>query len=328
MNMDKESVLSAITSFSSQNLITQAEVVHAFEAGRKKDISTLTRDLGLSEVLYFIGGFIVFVGVAVLIWQNWSSLNIFTKILATLGFGIAAYLIGVLLHKEEKYGAVSYAFHLIAALVIPLGLGVVFDQVGFNTSSAGIQSLIAGVLLAMYISSYFVFKKPIFTFFSIAYATWFFFSFTNFLIGTNPYFADIKFYEYRFLLVGLSYVSLGYYFSSTSQKDLKGALYGFGVLFFLGAALGLGGWKPSQDVIWEVIYPGLLFAVLFLSVYLKSKSFLTFGTLFLMIYILKITGEYFSGTLGWPISLMICGITLIGTGYYAFNLNKKYFSAH
>jgi len=38
----------------------------------------------------------------------------------------------------------------------------------------------------------------------------------------------------------------------------------------------------------------------------------------------KMTQEYFTGTFGWPISLMICGITLIGIGYYAFKLNKKY----
>ncbi len=328
MNVNKESILSSITALSSHNLVTKDEVIRAYEGGRKDNTSSLTRDLGLSEVLYFIGGFIVFVGVAVLIWQNWSSLNTFTKILATLVIGVASYFVGVLLHKEEKYGAVSYAFHLIAALVIPLGLGVVFDQAGYNTSGTGTQSLIAGISLTMYISSYFVFKKPIFTFFSIVYTTWFFFAFTNFLIGANPYFADIKFYEYRFLLVGLSYVNLGYYFSSTSQKDLKGTLYSFGVLFFLGAALALGGWKPSQNVVWEAIYPGLLFGVLFLSVYLKSKSFLTFGTTFLMIYIFKLTAEYFSGTLGWPLSLMICGIALIGIGYYAFNLNKKYLSVH
>ena len=324
--MEKQELLSTVTSLSKQNLISKDELIQAFENGREKKSSALTKDMGISEVLYFIGGFIVFVGIAVLIYQNWSTLNSFTKILTTLGFGTVAYFVGVLLNKEERYGAVGYAFHLIGALVIPLGLGVTFDQAGFNASTPGTQSLIAGILFAMYISSYFVFKKPIFTFFSIAYATWSFFALTSFLIGSNPYFADIKFYEYRFLMVGISYLCLGYYLSFTEQKELSGALYGFGTLFSLGAALALGGWKPSQDVLWEVIFPGLVFVILFLSVHLKSKAFLTFGTIFLMVYILKITGEYFSGTLGWPLSLMICGIALIGIGYYAFSLNKKYLS--
>jgi len=325
--MDKQQLLSSIAELSSQNLITKDEVLQAFENEKEEKSNTLARKLGVSEVLYFIGGFIVFIGIAILIGQNWSTLNSFTRILVTLGFGIVSYLIGVLFNKEEKYGAVGYAFHLIAALVIPLGLSIVLDEAGYNNTSSVAQSFIAGVLFVMYLASFLVFKKPIFTFFTIAYATWFFFSFTNFFIGSNPYFADIKFYEYRFLLIGLSYLFLGYYFSSTEQRDLTGALYGFGNLFFLGAALALGGWKPSQSIFWEMLFPGLVFAVLLLSVRLKSKSFLTFGTIFLMVYILKITGEYFSGTLGWPLSLMVCGIVLIGIGYYAFTLNRKYLSS-
>lgn len=326
--MDKQTVLSSITSLSSQNFITQNEIIQAYEAGKgtEKRSYSLTSEVGLSEVLYIIGGLIVFVGIAVLIGQNWNTLGAFTKILTTLGFGIAAYFIGVILNKEDKYGAVGYAFHLIAALVIPLGLSITLNQAGFNPTGFGTQSFIAGALFAMYISSYFVFKKPIFTFFSIAYATWFFFAFTNFLIGSNPYFADIKFYEYRFLMVGLTYFCFGYYLSFTEQKELTSGLYGFGSLFFLGAAFALGGWTPSQNVLWEVLFPGLVFIILFLSVHFKNKASLTLGTIYLMIYILKITGEYFSGTLGWPLSLVISGISLIGTGYYAFTLNKKYLS--
>lgn len=326
--MDKHTLLTSITELSSQNLVTKDEVVRAFEIGRKDKASgsLLTKDMGLAEVLYFIGGFIVFIGISVLVSQNWTTLNPLAKILVTFGFGLVAYYVGVLLNKEEKYGAVGYAFHLIAALVLPIGLYVIFDQAGFTTSSAAIQSLISGILVAMYLSSYAVFKKPIFTFFSIAYASWFFFSFVYFLIGENRIFSTSEFFEYMFLVLGASYLFLGYYFASTVQKELTGPLYAFGTLFGLGAMLALGGWQPSQKVFWELVFPMAVSGILYLSVQLKSKSFLTFGTLYLMAYILKITGEYFSGTLGWPFSLILCGISLIGIGYYAFTINKKYIS--
>ncbi len=324
--MDKESILSTITTMSSQNLLTKDEVVSAYERGKDKKVGSLTREVGISEVLYFIGGFIVFIGIAILVFQNWNSLNAFTKILVTLGFGIASYIVGVLFNKEEKYGAVGLAFHLIAALVIPLGLNIAFDQAGFDPGYPFMQSLITGIVFIMYLISFFVFKKTIFTLFSIMYATWFFFNFTNFLIGPNPYFTNMKFHEYRFLFVGLSYLFLGYYFSFTEQKALTEPLYSFGTLFFLGAALVLGGWQPSQNIFWELAFPLIVFSILLLSVKLKSKAFLTWGTIFLMLYILKITGEYFSGTLGWPLSLMVAGISLIGVGYYAFTMKKKYLS--
>ena len=78
---------------------------------------------------------------------------------------------------------------------------------------------------------------------------------------------------------------------------------------------------------WELIYPGLVFGALFLSVHIKSKAFLTWGTLFLMAYILKITSEYFSSGLGWPLALVIAGLAMIGVGYMSLSLKKKYLSA-
>ena len=152
-----------------------------------------------------------------------------------------------------------------------------------------------------------------------------FFSFTSLLVGSNPHF-DWEFSAYRVLCTGLVYALLGYYFTQTPQRALTGALYGFGVLFFLGAALALGDWKPNQNAFWELIFPGLVFGVMFLSVYLKSRAFLTFGSIYLMVYILKITAEYFADSLGWPLALVLTGLGLIAIGYLHFNLKKKYLS--
>ena len=64
--------------------------------------------------------------------------------------------------------------------------------------------------------------------------------------------------------------------------------------------------------------------IIFLSIYVKNKAFLVFGSMFLMGYILKITSEYFAQSLGWPLALVIAGLALIATGYFSFYLNKKY----
>jgi hypothetical protein len=209
-------------------------------------------------------------------------------------------------------------------MVTPIGIGVIFYLAGFDTGSAGVQSLISLILFLAYLASYHVFKKDIFIFFSIIFGTWLFFAFTNMLVA--GYYQSEKLYEYRILITGLSYLLLGYYFSEQNKSGLKSFLYGFGVLGFLGAALALGGWHPAQNVFWEAIFPFLVFGVLFLSVYLKSNSFLVFGSLFLMGYILKLTSEYFSQSLGWPLALVIAGFFLIAIGYGSFYLKRKYIS--
>lgn len=324
----KDEILVYIKSLAEQKVLTREELDSAYDSGGgvRSDV-VMTKKLGIAEILYYIGGGIVFLGIAIFLSQNWSTLGFGTKVLATLGAGVAAYIVGVLFSRDERTETVGSAFYLISALVMPIGLHVVFDNAGLDANSYGSQTFISGILLAMYALSYVVFRKNVFTLFSILFGTWLFFSLTSYMIGGGPYFESWKFYEYRVLVAGISYMLLGYAFSKNERAPLSNFLYGFGILGFLGAALTLGGWEPNQNVFWELIYPGLIFGALFLSVYIKSKSFLTWGTLFLMAYIIKITSEYFSSGLGWPLALVIAGLSMIGVGYMSLSLKKKYMSA-
>ena len=215
-----------------------------YDEGAGGDI-ILTKKLGIAEILYYIGGAIVFLGIAILVWQNWSTLSFPTRLIATLGAAVGAYIIGFIFSREEKFETIGDAFYLISALVLPIGLYVIFDNAGFDTGSAGIQSFISGIALALFLLSYVAFRKNIFTLFSIIFGTWFFFALTNFMVAGNPIF-DWNFFEYRTLVVGLSYLLVGYAFGKTARAPLSGFLYGFGILGFLGAALTLGGWSPRK----------------------------------------------------------------------------------
>ena len=62
--------------------------------------------------------------------------------------------------------------------------------------------------------------------------------------------------------------------------------------------------------------------MLYLSVHLRSKALLTFGSLFLGAYLAKITGEYFSDSMGWPLALAVLGLLLMGVGFLAFRLKR------
>jgi hypothetical protein len=320
--MEKNEILQYIRTSAAQKIITREEVFEAYDEGAGKDI-VLTKKLGIAEILYYIGGAIVFLGIAILVGQNWSTLSFLTKLIATLGAAIAAYIVGWIFSRDAKTETVGGAFYLISALVLPIGLYVLLYNAGLDTGTAATQSLISGISFGIFLLSYAIFRKHIFTLFSIIFGTWFFFNLTNFMVGGNPIF-DWHFAAYRTLAVGLSYILIGYAFAKGEKASLSGFLYGFGILGFLGAALALGGWSPEENIFWETVFPILAFATLFVSVHLKSKSFLTFGALFLMAYILKITGEYFSHDLGWPLALVLAGLLLIAVGYLYVYLRKKY----
>lgn len=323
----KEEILQYIRKLAEQKVISRNELIEAFDSGShvKQDIA-YTKKFGVAEILYYIGGAIVFLGILILLWQNWSTLGFATKVLATLGSGIAAYFVGLIFSRNERTETLDVAFYLISALVTPIGLWIIFDNAGFDTSSYALQSLISGILLLTYLLSLFVLRKNIFALFSILFGTWLFFSLTGWMAG-GASLNDFGLYMYSVLVVGIAYILMGYSFSKSMRASLSGFLYNFGILGVLGSAFALGGWEPKQNVIWELIYPILVFGALFLSVHIKSSAFLTWGTLFLMAYILKITAEYFSTGLGWPLALVIAGLAMIGAGYMFFSIKKKYFSS-
>jgi hypothetical protein len=323
----KEEALQYVQSLGAEHVVTSEELLSAFNAGSGNPSLPASKKVGVTEILSYIGGGIVFLGISILIGQNWSTFGFGTKVLATFGSGIAAYLVGLMFSREERTETVGAAFYLISALVLPIGLYVILNNAGFDANSYASQCIMSTILLGTYFLSYYVFRKNLFVLFSILFGTWLFFSLTSYLVGNGFYSDDMqKFYEYRFLVTGLSYILLGYNFSKTVRASLTGFLYGFGILGVLGAAMTLGGWKPNQDIFWELIYPFLVFGAIFLSISLKSKAFLTWGTIFLMGYILKITSEYFSEGLGWPLALVIAGLAMIGIGYESVSLRKKYLS--
>jgi hypothetical protein len=324
--MDKQRLLEEVRQMSATGQLSQAEVLAAFASVPVPGQGSAAKNLTISEILYYIGGAIVFLGICVLCYQNWDSFNSFLRIFITLGSCLASFVIAVLLNRYENLKKPSDAFFLLFGMLAPLGVGVVFNEAGFDLSSNILWVAAFAMLTAVFFGVFWYFKQQtILLFFSIAFATILFHYIIAWLVGQNLNIADYpKVWEYQILVIGLVYMLVGSFLSSTPQKLLTGVLHGFGSLFFLGAALALGGWQPNQNAFWELIYPLVVFGMIFLSVYVKSKAFLVFGTIFLIVYILKLTGEYFTSGLGWPLALVVAGLVIMVVGYYAVKINKQY----
>ena len=323
--MDKLTLLEEIRQLAAAGEITEAEVATAFREGSGGlGDEVADRQSLYSRVLYFIGGGVIFMGIVAFIAQIWDDIGAAMHVVVTLGSGLAAYISGVLLSWHGRVGAAGPAFFLIAALVLPLGMAVTMDEAGLDPERLGLQSLIALVLLGAFLGAYLLFRATSLLVYVIGFGTWAFFAITGFIVGPNPRFDEAEFFEYRLLVVGLVFMVLAWAFSDTERNGLSNPLYAFGSLAFLGSALALGGWKPSQNVFWELAFPGLVFGVLYLAVHVKSMALLTFGSIFLGAYLAKITGEYFSDSLGWPLALVLVGLMLMGVGYLTFRLKRTY----
>lgn len=324
----KIEALEYVEKIGKNNILSRSELTGAYDRGANLVVENETsepvrRKPNIAEIISYIGGAIVFVGVAILVGQNWDSMDFIAKVLATLGIGAIAYLAGFVFSKNKKADMIGSVFYFISAMVSPIGFFVLFDEFGLDIGTHSSQALISAILLIAYIASYFLVKKKIFVLLSIFFGSWLFFAVTDLLISVH-YDNVYEFSFYRTLIVGVSHVLIGYSFVKGKLSSLTNVLYGFGVFGVLWSALMLGKWSPEQNLFWELIYPFLILGSLYLSVYLKSGPFLIWGSIFLMAYILKITSEYFTVGLGWPLSLMIAGLSMIGVGYMAMSLKNRY----
>lgn len=322
--MNREDLLKELSESFASGDVSKSDILQAIGAGADESSAKTTLASRMSAVLYFIGGGVVFMGMVFLIAQEWRHFGTAMKIFVTLGSGLGAFTVGVLFSNQKRLGAAGPAFFLISALLLPVGLMVAYDEAGIRVSDIAVFIQISGILFAAYTVAYFVMRKNVLLTFAFIFGTCFFFAITNQMIRGAITIDYWSFINYRILLVGLTYMLLGYSFVGTDREALTGWLYTFGVIGFLGAGLALGEWKPNQNVFWEAIYPGLVFGVIFLSTHLRSRIFLIFGSLALGAYLAKITAQYFSDSLGWAFSLVLIGFLLMGVAFTAVQVNRRY----
>lgn len=281
------------------------------------------KPFNVAEIFYFIGGGLAALGVGILLYQNWEFFSLGTKLLATIGFGVASQFAGMVFFQRKETVRVGMAFFLIAALVLPIGLRVVIDALGYSIGY-GAHTCMAATMFVLYLVFASTVRSNVFTLFAVLYATWLFFSITSLIVDGTAFNTSDLVYG-RFLVTGLSYILIGYSFSRDERSSLSPALYDLGIFAVLGAALLLGGYDENSNLFWELIYPVLIIATMCVSVFLKSKGFLLAGALFLVAYIVKITREYFADSVGWPLALVLIGMGIVGVGYLSVSMHKRYF---
>jgi hypothetical protein len=321
--MNKEELLSQLQTMAAEGQITRQEIEQVFPIAP----TTSKSHVKLSQVFSVLGGLIVMVGIIILVAQNWLFLGLGGRLMVTLGSAVVAFALGVILYpKNELIGLVGLT---LAAGLAPVGWFVALDSFGIQLTPTLSHLIIAGILFLVYLLVFSVCRHGVVVLLNVVYATWLMTAAVFYMLDLTDYESASIVIRYLFLTIGLAYILLGYSLAKTKYAKVQSFLYFFGVPAFLGAALSLAGWRlfgtgPRITNIWEIVYPALVIGTVLLSIPLKSRSFLLFGSFFLLAYIFKITSKYFADTLGWPIVLVIVGVAFIGVGYVVLHLSRKY----
>lgn len=276
-------------------------------------------NFSVTKMLYVLGAAIVVIGVVFFVAQIWDDIGSFGRILVTLGLGLLFAGLGSTLLKQKPEDNIGPIFHAIGGLLIPGGAMVSLYELDVDMATIWPIAITFGVIFAFYLLLTSVHKHVVLTLFAIASGTAFIYT-TFEAIVDGQFYNHGDLYAYLTILVGASYLLLAYAFRGGWNNGLVNVLHLFGSAGFLGAAFS----QIFDSLFLEILYFFVVFGALFLSVYMKSRTILAVGTLFLIAHVSYITSEYFADSLGWPISLVLLGFAFIGLGYASIAINKKY----
>lgn len=324
--MEKNELLAILREAAQNGQISREEANATFN----NQPALLKSRINFSEAVQYVGAGVVFIGIATLIAKNWTAIGSAGRILLTFGMAMIAFAAGLLLLrlKKEQTVRLGYVFLLISILLMPIGVFTIFDAFGLGLTSYAETFAYELCLTAIYGAAWYALKSKLYIVPVTIFLTTMFFTLTNWIIGADHLYGSflIKFYEYRFLVTGISYLLIG--FSYTQKQDRLFALlfYFFGIIGALGSIIALGGYQPSNidQILWEIAAPIIMFGAIYFSIFVKHTSILIITVLFLMGYVIKISTEYFGNSFGWPVALTIAGLLLIAVGYLTVYLNNKY----
>ena len=321
--MQKEELLNSITEAARSKIATLREVEDAFALGLTTDTDLLAhKRISVSDAMYLVGGLVIVMGISVLVGQHWAELHPVVRILSTLGAASVAFVSGLLLSRKPEFTIWSAAFYLISAILMPLGVYVLFDSLQIGNLSLGTEVWISGIAFLFHGVVLAKLKKGIHLLFTLVYGIWFYYMALVYLFGQQQFNSDQ--FSYITIVLGVSLGFLGVAIARSQFHRIAGLLYGTSTALVLGSSLALQGYVPTASLFWEGIFPIIAFGFIFLSSSLKSRFMLVVASVMLMGYIMKLTSEYFAGDLGWPLALVIAGLLLMAVGYLAFVMNKRY----
>jgi hypothetical protein len=284
-----------------------------------------------SKLLIFMGGILIFCGIAFFLSHNWDLLAGVVRVFVTLGVAILSFVVGCSLSRNDQNLPASMVFFILSSILFPTGLATTLNFFGLMGNQELANVVISGICVLIFLPAAIHYQRTILLLISIIFGS-------LLMVATASFVADqfygISYREYTLehceaVAVGLYYVLIGYIFSRLRNNILVGFLYCFGSFFILVGSCGLAGlglmFPEHAYFFWQIATPILIVLCILLAYPMRSRSMVTLGMGFLIYYLLCVEEQYahLFGRIGWPLILMGAGLGLIVLGYAVASLQKN-----
>lgn len=317
----REQIIALVEGAVRNGTVSRSEIITALsENGSHSTSSAIAvsmdvTTLSMVQLLQYIGGFIVLLGIGSFIATFWGDITGSARVTIALGGAVLSYALGMILMRLDTKSESGVAFHLIAGVLFPFALYVCLNEMLGLEMTSGVAMSISLALLVLYAATYTAVRHLIFTFFMLAASISFLYS------GLFVLMPDMtaEMIAYVTMCIGAAGIFVGSTFRGSLNEPLSEMMYflGSGALVLSAASLF------GSERIWELLYPFLLAGLFYLVLLLRSHRMFIVCTLALMGYIVYLTGKYFADVVGWPVALILTGIVLIAIGYVAVRVRHQ-----
>ena len=307
---EKAKAIEDILALIKRHDISVDEISGAIEGQAGEEENSLT---GSGRIFAYIGGVFILCGLGFFIESFWDSINAAARIILYLGSGEVMFIVAQVLASQSHYLRTSMPLFILAAVFQSGGMMVAFDELG---TGGDVRNAIIAVSLVMLLQNllvFYVYRLGVLLTIAVVFGLALVVDVLE-IIGIDG--------EWNAAIAGSLVLGFSYVINSTSWRQLTPGW------FFIGGAMAGGGFfGVLEDTSFHLLYIGLSAGLFYLSILVRSRTLLFVATCTMIGYLSYFTSEYFADSIGWPISLIIIGIILIGFSMLALNINRKYLQA-
>jgi hypothetical protein len=304
---DREAALAEIVDIARRNELSRRDIDGALNA------QTPAEGVGggiVRRLLAYIGGIFVFAGLVAYIGMFWGEINSSARIIITLGTGLVALILAILLMDHNRFARAATPLFLISAWLQTAGIMVAFNELGTGGDPQHAVLVTMAVMLLQQLAVFQRFQRTVLLFIALIFGTAVCWNALD-LLGVDS--------EINVLVIGLSLMLVSYGIDQTRHHVIAPFWY-----FLSGAAFLWAAFDLLQNTPVHLLYLGLTALMIYVSAVAKSRSLLFVSTLAMIGYLGYFTEKYFLDSSGWPVALIFMGLVLIGLSNMALRINRRY----
>jgi hypothetical protein len=311
----------------------------------------------------YLGAIFILAGISTYIGMFWDSMGSAMRVFVTLGVGYILLIVLVSALHEKKFPKLILPLTLACMFMMTGGWFVLIHEVfphGDNWRAAvlfvfGMMALHQGALFSKYRRTVLVFTSLFFIYgfmhvgldildIPIAYIA-IVLGASMFLVGTALEKTSHRVLAEPALLIGICWLNSGLFdrmalFTSANWASLITGVcvmltaYGLqkagqyqrliALSYFIGSIMSYGGlFDLVENTSVELLYLAVTASTLYACVVLQSRTLLLTTVIAMLSFIGYYSAEHFANSLGWPVTLVLMGVTFLGVGTIAIKVKRR-----